>query len=78
MEINMCCPHSDLGECMQCTQARIITSPVEQPTLRDQFAMAALTGLISRWSDSYSPTAMSEFAYQIADAMTKVREISDD
>ena len=42
----------------------------EQPTLRDQFAMAALTGMLMR-SVGYEETA--EKAYKFADAMIKTR-----
>lgn len=42
----------------------------EQATLRDQFAMAALTGMLMR-SVGYEETA--EKAYKFADAMMKER-----
>ena len=52
---------------------------VEQVTLRDQFAMAALTGLLS--NPKLAETAMKkgprwfdEVAYQYADGMLKERE----
>ena len=52
---------------------------VEQATLRDQFAMAALTGLLS--NPKLAETAMKkgprwfdEVAYQYADGMLKERE----
>lgn len=41
--------------------------------LRDQFAMAALTGLMVGVS-IYNSTAMAESAYKLADAMLKERE----
>ena len=46
---------------------------VEQPTLRDQFAMAALTGLISRAPDFMIPD-LSQKAYRFADAMLEARK----
>ena len=44
---------------------------MEQKTLRDEFAMAALTGLIVKFSGS---ALEAEYAYKIADAMMKARE----
>lgn len=44
----------------------------ESPTLRDQFAMAALQGLIAHASGE-SPHKAPEVAYVIADAMLKAR-----
>ena len=46
------------------------TALLEMPTLRDQFAMAALTGMLMR-SVGYEETA--EKAYKFADAMMKER-----
>ena len=43
------------------------------PTLRDQFAMATLTGLITRHGDEGSKAA-AEISYRYADAMMKARE----
>ncbi len=47
----------------------------ERPTLRDQFAMAALTGLLAAHDpESYlSDQGVSDRAYAIADAMMKER-----
>ena len=47
---------------------------IETPTLRDQFAMAALTGLISRAPDFMFPD-LSQKAYRFADAMLEARKI---
>lgn len=44
------------------------------PALRDQFAMAALTGLSSR--EGYEAETVSQDAYRYADAMLKARETS--
>jgi hypothetical protein len=41
-----------------------------KPTLRDQFAMAALIGVIY----TYGTTNLAEKAYDIADAMLSARE----
>lgn len=48
----------------------------EQPTLRDQFAMAALDGIISEGhlnGDSLTPDVAASFAYEVADAMLAMR-----
>jgi hypothetical protein len=48
-----------------------------KPTLRDQFAMAAVTGIITRSATYFSPDEFNYFgkcAYQIADAMLAARE----
>ena len=47
-------------------------SDSKAPTLRDQFAMAALTGLVFGRKDNVNTFA--EEAYKIADAMLKARE----
>lgn len=49
--------------------------PDAKPTLRDQFAMAALTGV--RWNfavDKTDAEVYAERAYMIADAMTEARK----
>ena len=54
----------------------------QQPTLRDQFAMAALTGLCSQhdatgmWS--WTPPSAAKTAYVLADAMMAERGSTDD
>jgi len=46
----------------------------ERPTLRDQFAMAALTGLAVRMDlENYSAPFAAGVAYKFADAMMKER-----
>lgn len=47
---------------------------VVQPTLRDQFAMAALTGLLSlsSWHSDQGRQSVARFSYAIADEMLKV------
>lgn len=47
------------------------TAP-ERPTLRDQFAMAALTGLLG-FGDDLDPYDAASLSYTIADAMMKER-----
>jgi hypothetical protein len=46
---------------------------IEWVTMRDQFAMAALTGLISRAHDFMFPD-LSQKAYRFADAMLEARK----
>ena len=53
--------------------------PVATPTLRDQFAMAALTGFTNQVEGQQSPTTwawdgLAQAAYRAADAMLKARE----
>lgn len=43
-------------------------------TLRDQFAMAALTGLLSCEETSGGPDEFAEWSYEYADAMLAARE----
>ena len=43
-------------------------------TLRDQFAMAALTGLLSDPGTKYNADRLAKNAYDIADAMLAERE----
>lgn len=52
----------------------------EQPTLRDRFAMAAMTGISKRYSASDLRSAstralMAEQVYALADEMLKAREV---
>ena len=47
---------------------------VEQATLRDQFAMAALTGLLSDPERDAEPSEYGEWAYLYADVMLAARE----
>lgn len=49
----------------------------DRPTLRDQFAMAAMTGIITRtatYFDSQSFNLFTDYSYQIADAMMEQRK----
>ena len=51
-----------------------VTSPFEdEPTLRDQFAMAALPGLVA--TNNYTCLLTALAAYKLADCMLKAREI---
>lgn len=45
---------------------------VEVPTLRDQFAMAALTAIVVE--ASVEPETAAKYAYEYADAMLKARK----
>jgi hypothetical protein len=59
------------------TSAGFIKTYIEQVTMRDQFAMAALTGLISRAPDFMFPD-LSQKAYRFADAMVEARKEKKD
>jgi len=54
---------------------------MELPSLRDQFAMAAITGILAgKWGQmpQYKPeSAFADFAYKMADAMIKRSEQSE-
>lgn len=43
-------------------------------TLRDEFAIAALTGILARSSRTQNDEAVAEDAYEIADAMLEARK----
>ena len=43
-------------------------------SLRDYFAATALSGLLQYSNDSYDDDAISELAYQLADAMMEARK----
>jgi len=45
----------------------------KQPTLRDHFAIAALTGLVSTGTTKSDHDSLSRQAYEIADAMLSAR-----
>jgi hypothetical protein len=49
------------------------TAP-ERPTLRDQFAMAALPGVMAGYGMGFDDAAISAAAYVIADAMLEARK----
>ena len=51
---------------------------LEKPSLRDQFAIAALTGMLKRKHDHYAPHAAGIVAYQYADAMLEARKEKND
>ena len=55
------------------TSSPIYSEPLPKATLRDQFAMNALTGLLSDSDVDMSYEAMAEFCYKQADAMLKAR-----
>ena len=47
---------------------------IEPPTLRDQFAMAALTGMATHPETFNNPGEFAQAAYNIADAMMDRRD----
>jgi hypothetical protein len=47
--------------------------PLEMPTLRDQFAMAALNSLMSD-DNGLRPDVIANLAYEIADQMMEARK----
>jgi len=49
-----------------------------RPTLRDQFAMAALSGLLTINPAPKSFDGMAEFSYLAADSMMKARKLKGD
>ena len=56
------------------SELELVGSPAPSaPTLLDQFAMAALTGLIQLGATEYD--MLADAAYEIAQAMMKAREV---
>lgn len=54
------------------------TAPRKPETLRDRFAMAALTGLVAGYlgrdpDDNYAPNEIAELVFEFADAMLAER-----
>lgn len=58
-------------------EAEIARLREAQPTLRDQFAMAALTGLLSDTDRDFTYGTAAIRAYEIADIMLEVRDEED-
>ena len=58
-------------------EAEIARLREAQPTLRDQFAMAALTGLLSDTDRDVTYGTAAIRAYDIADIMLEVRDEED-
>jgi len=73
----MNCPHgNNKEECVKCYWESRIGWELENPTLRDQFAMAALTGLVSSLGDTDNEYFMfAGDAYLLADAMLEARKV---
>lgn len=59
---------------VQRQNARLKGNAQENPTLRDQFAMAALTGLLANPNDRAPYDDVVAYAYNIADKMLVVRQ----
>ncbi len=52
-----------------------MVGPIERPDLQDQFAMAALTGIVaSSFSSDLTEQEAAEYAYRYAAAMLVERE----
>lgn len=49
-------------------------APSAPPTLRDQFAMSALQGLLANQGFYIEPDKLSHHAYRLADAMLETRK----
>jgi hypothetical protein len=64
------------GEFSQKRQDRRIEVEIARGRLRDEFAMAALAGTLSRRSFA-EPEAAAKMAYEIADAMLLAREAGE-
>jgi hypothetical protein len=73
------CEHYNLiGECYECEQERL-NDMRRQPTLRDRFAMAALTGISGSIDlNANDCDAIAAVCYDYADAMMKCRETKPD
>lgn len=51
---------------------------MEKPSLRDRFAMAALTGILSEGAwEKLNATYFARFSYEIADAMLETRGVEN-
>lgn len=62
-----------MDDCQIIISKKTFEKLLNQPTLRDQFAMAALTGLVSKYGSGDYMNA-STIVYSYADAMLKARE----
>lgn len=58
-------------------EAEIVRLREAQPTLRDQFAMAALTGLLSDTDRDISYETAAYRSFEIADYMMEARDEED-
>jgi len=63
--------------CLEIENAELHRQLADRPTLRDQFAMAALTGLISINPAPKSLLGIAEFSFLAADSMIEVRDAKD-
>ena len=72
----MNCPHGDdKEECVQCYWESRVGWELERTTLRDQFAMAALSGLIRAVDWGADCTTHASIAYEFADDMLEARKV---
>lgn len=53
----------------------LLLQPRERMRLRDQFAAAALAGVVAMQKASFYPSEVACYAYEIADAMLSAREV---
>jgi len=60
-----------IGQPHLCLNPAVIYEP---PTLRDKFAMAALTGRLTDPTTNCDPRAYAEYSYMVADAMLEARK----
>lgn len=72
-EDEMSNPTDYIPHVMASSQTNFSRTIVEQVTLRDQFAMAALTG-IARWPVKNGCDEVAKLAYLLADNMLAARE----
>jgi hypothetical protein len=75
-----CFPSSVSANLRRQKEKRIRIQDYNKPTLRDQFAMAALTGVITRSATYFGIEKFNNFAdwsYEIADAMMEARNAKD-
>ena len=74
-------PEERIANTIENIEEQITFIQMDLPTLRDQFAMAAITGILAgKWGQmpQYKPEeAFADFAYRMADAMIKRSEQSE-
>jgi len=74
------CPHHAGAPATSCTECDSEDARRKAMRLRDEFAMAALSGLISGWDwsqDKMTPGHLAHRAYLVADAMCEARVLAE-